>query len=292
MKITNTYGLPQTMVKALSWQHKPASGLTVTELINPPRIAQLTRRHWDEIEVDISEMMWLLLGTSVHYILERGELPESLVEEKLSTVWNGVELRGRSDLWYQRILYDYKVTSVWTAVYEPKGRMDWHRAENIYKWLYDLQGFESDAIRVPAILRDWEKRKARQDIKYPAIPFVMFDIPIWSREQVVRYVDSRVTAHLQAAQLPDDQLPPCSDEERWIRGNKYAIMKRGKKRAVKVCDSLDEAKANLPTDPIYNIEERLGEPTRCLDYCNVSEFCSQFSEFYSQCKVGNNEVLP
>jgi len=63
MRILNKYNLPEPLVKAVTWDNKPRKGFSVTDLIQPPRITQLTRRHFDEIEVDASERIWVLLGS-------------------------------------------------------------------------------------------------------------------------------------------------------------------------------------------------------------------------------------
>lgn len=277
MKLTNTYNLPDTLVNALSWaSRKPSEGFSVTGLISPPRIAELTRRHWDEIEADISDMIWLAFGTAVHAVLERGELPESLVEERLSVMRNGVMVRGKADLLYQRILDDWKVTSVWTLIYNPDGREDWEAQLNLYRWLYHMQGFDDiEKLRIIAILRDHSKSKAKRENDYPPIPIATINIPMWTLAETEAYLDSRIQLHLSARGLPDDQLPMCSDKDCWAKPTEYAIMKRGNKRAVKLYDSEEEAKAHLPIGGHY-IEERKGEKTRCEEYCNAQPFCNQF----------------
>lgn len=57
--------------------------------------------------------------------------------------------------------------------------------------------------------------------------------------------------------------------------SKFALMKDGGKRAVRVADhaeDLGEAGEG------YSIVERKGEPKRCTMYCDVSAFCSQWAE--------------
>lgn len=277
MKLTNTYNLPETLVNALSWaSRRPSEGFSVTGLISPPRIAELTRRHWDEIEVDVSDMIWLAFGNAVHAVLERGELPESLVEERLSVMRNGVIVRGKADLLYQRVLDDWKVTSVWTILYNPNGRKEWEEQLNLYKWMYYYEGFDDiEKLRIIAILRDHSKSKAKRERDYPPVPVAQIDIPIWGLDKTEAFLDSRIQAHLTARGLPDDQLPQCTDEDCWARPAQFAIMKKGQKRAVRLYDTEEEAKANLPIGGHY-IEERKGEKIRCDEYCNVNSFCSQY----------------
>ena len=158
MKLTNKYNLPDTFVNALQLFPPRANGYSVTELITPPRIVILTRRHWGELEEDVSDRIWLLLGNATHYVLERGVTPEMIAEEKLKALICGTMIRGKADLWHKRKLSDYKVTSVWSAIYNPEGKPEWEAQLNIYRLLCSLNGKETDALEVVAILRDWNNK--------------------------------------------------------------------------------------------------------------------------------------
>ena len=72
MKLTNHFNLPDTFFQAVL-NDKYSRGdaqYSATDLIRPPRITILSRRYWDEIEEDVSERIWALLGKAVHAILE------------------------------------------------------------------------------------------------------------------------------------------------------------------------------------------------------------------------------
>lgn len=73
MRITNKFNLPETIVKAVKHDtHKMAPGadLSVSALIDAPQIRVLKKRVRD-LEQDASEMLWALLGTAMHNVLER-----------------------------------------------------------------------------------------------------------------------------------------------------------------------------------------------------------------------------
>jgi hypothetical protein len=83
-------------------------------------------------------------------------------------------------------------------------------------------------------------------------------------------VRERVAIHRAASNGIDIQ---CTDEERWMSASKFALMKDGAKRAVRVADhaeDLGEAGEG------YSIVERKGEAKRCAMYCDVSAFCTQW----------------
>jgi len=281
MKVTNLYNLPEPLVKAVSYDIHPRSGFSVTDLIQSPRITQLMRRHWDEIEVDVSERIWALLGSSIHVVLEKGELPNSLKEHPLKAKVNGTDIAGRPDLWYEGVLTDWKITSVWNIIFEPDGRKEYHAQLNIYKWLYEINGLDCNSLEICAILRDWQQSKV-VDHDYPKIPVVVIPIPIWDKATAEKYIFERVKLHTEAKDLPDDELPPCSDEEMWAKPTKYALMHENKKSAVALFNTEDEAQDRLSRiieGRGYYIQERPGKRARCEGYCDVNSFCSQFREY-------------
>lgn len=76
MKITNKFDIPETLVALASrdFYSKGKSDYSVTEIISPPRIQRLRRKHYDAIEQDASDMLWMLLGTALHVVAERSEI--------------------------------------------------------------------------------------------------------------------------------------------------------------------------------------------------------------------------
>ena len=100
MNITNKFGLPDTIVNVLArpTYSKGKAHISVTELINSPRIVQLKRQHWDQIEEDASSMVWSLFGSAVHNILEHGKQENHIVEERIHLTHDGWNLSGAIDL--------------------------------------------------------------------------------------------------------------------------------------------------------------------------------------------------
>jgi len=277
MNITNKYFLPESLVKAITFDDHKGEGYSVTELILPPRILQLRRRHQDEIMVDASERIWLLLGNAVHYILAKGKVINSLPEEKLEVKFDGIKVRGRPDLLHGDTILDYKITSVWNAIYSPEGKDEYIQQLNLYRYLYHLYGFPVNKLQICMILRDWQKSKVEGD--YPEIPIKMIDIPLWELSKVQSFLKDRIKLHECANRRCDWELPFCTPDEIWLKPEKYAIIKRGNKRASTLVDTEEEAKERLKAfSKEYQIEHRSGRRVRCEDYCEVSKWCNQFQK--------------
>jgi hypothetical protein len=110
---------------------------------------------------------------------------------------------------------------------------------------------------------------------YPTKPVELFEIPIWEDFITEAYIADRVRVHEEANALPDEHLPECTAKERWQRTT-YAVRKPGAVRASKVCDDPVTASTEAARlGPEYEIEERVGEPTRCLHYCDAAPYCHQ-----------------
>jgi hypothetical protein len=141
------------------------------------------------------------------------------------------------------------------------------------------KGRDVRSVRIIAVLRDWQRREAQFKPEYPQAPVVSVDIPLWPEEQAMGYMQERVTLHQDAQLLWDTQeaVVECSDEERWTKPTTYAVMKKGAKRATKVFDNVDDAKAHADTlGSGYSVTTREGGRTRCENYCSVAEFCTQW----------------
>ena len=103
MKLTNKFGLPDTVVKALtrSEYSKGDSNRSVTQLIDSPRVRILRQENWENMEEDVSEKMWAVLGTAAHKMFEETGDDKHLTEERLYTEVEGWAISGAIDV--QRI---------------------------------------------------------------------------------------------------------------------------------------------------------------------------------------------
>jgi hypothetical protein len=271
MKYTNIYNLPLAIYNACTaFTRKPTDGrLSVTSLIDSPQILKLKKLHWEELEQDVSERLWALLGTLTHGVLESNAPTNSLNEESLSMEIDGVMITGRPDLYYQEQVHDYKVTSVWSFMHGVK--KEWERQLNIYAAMYRHLGFKVNSLSIHAILRDFSKGKSLSDKNYPVIPFQEVSVNLWTEEEALDYIRKRLVYH--------QVVNHCTDEERWKREDKFAIMKEGRKSAVRVFGIEEDCQTFLKENPQkgkIEIVKRIGAYVRCPDFCMVNKFCPQY----------------
>ena len=279
----NVHNLPEPLVKALTPQRsKPVPGrIGVTALIDSPLRRLLNMRHFDEIEEDASDSFWALIGKSVHYVIEQSD---KNTEIKIQQPVFGATLVGVVDYFKDGHVIDWKTTSVWSAIYSD-GK-DWEKQLQCYAYLLGLQGHLVKELSVYMILRDWQKREAQKGGNYPSIPFKQISYDLWSKTTVEAFIQERVSLHLNAEKSRPDQasneIPThlwCTPTERWKKEDKWAVMKKGQVRAVRLYDSEEAAEAHfdLGIPPAFYIEHRPGEDTRCASYCSVNIWCPYYT---------------
>jgi hypothetical protein len=285
LRITNKFNLPEPVMKALTQDSysRGESDRSVTQLIDSPRKQILCRFHQDEIEEDCTDRLWSVFGTAVHNIFEDYGDIEHIAEERLFFDVDGWRISGAIDLQKGSHIMDYKVTSVWSVIYD---KPEWHNQLNAYAWLVEhAKAVKINKLTIVAVLRDWKNREAEtRQGDYPESPIVLVDIPLWDKNIREQYMAERISLHQKAEfdHLTGEELPLCTDQERWLKPKKFAVKKPKNKRADRVFDTQQEAEdyiANPLSSSNLVIEERVSEPIRCNKYCDASPWCTQQKEW-------------
>jgi hypothetical protein len=178
-----------------------------------------------------------------------------------------IKEEGAREFWR---LSDYKVCSTYQVTRFAE-KVEWVHQLNSYAHLLRLHSFPVGQIEIVAIMRDWRKREAETkgpDI-YPPQQVAVLPLPLWSHDETQIFIEERVRLHQEAR----EKLPHCTAEDRWQRANGFALMKRGRKTAVKIYYAEEEADAAVDGRPEYYVEKRTGHPVRCESYCAVRPFC-------------------
>lgn len=290
MRITNNLNLPLPLVKAVT-QTRHESDLApntirVSELIQPPQLRALARRHDAEITEDASDRIWSLLGTLLHDILEKNAkgLENHVTEEELSIEVNGWKVVGHYDLIELvldgEVLTDWKLTSIYALKEREAVKPEWEAQINIYAELLRRVGRPVAKGQIVAIGRDWSKSRAKRERDYPQKQVLIKPVRLWNSETIDNYLKERVQLHENA--LVFGVWPDCTDEERWAKPDIYALHKKGQKKAVKLFEIEKDAEGWLEQilggQKNYYIDKRKGESTRCAGYCPVSSKCAQWAK--------------
>lgn len=276
MIITNEMGLPESFVNFVSnARHNETGTISATTMLKGEKEIVLTDRHFDEITVDASDMVWATFGSAFHLLMEHQE-DDSFKEERFEVPVGKFTVTGKVDRYdlEREILEDWKTASVWKVIYGDFA--DWKEQGLTYAWLLKQNGLTVKKCRFVALLKDHSKTEAKRKADYPQKPVYVYEFEVTDEElaAVENRIVSKVAKVASAYELEDDKIAPCTAEERWATADKYAVMKDGRKTALKVCDTKEEAEKLLSELGGTRIEERKGESKKCADYCPCREFCN------------------
>ena len=303
MTVTNIFNLPTALVEAVTTErHNNDGEYSATTLLKGACETILTKRHWDEILVDVSESIWQVFGTAVHSIME-AQKDNTFKEEFFSVDVSNSKVTGRVDSYdlENEVLVDWKTASVWKVI--KQDFTDWKRQGLIYAWLMKKCGLTVKKCRFVALLKDQTMGEAKKrlrsnpnislsiftperpiDCEYPPFPIAVYEFDVTDNDltDIEAFIEARVKALEFADTLKDEELTPCSTEERWCTPEKWAHMKEGRKSAIKLYDTEEEAaKVELKKDEY--IEHRPGENKKCDNYCNCKEWCPLFRKEVTEC---------
>ncbi len=276
MNATNQHDLPSWLYRLLSYdtygRGDMPSDISVTQLIDSPMVRRLRIDHKDAIEEEAVDRLWSVYGTAIHDRAQEANSNSAdvIMEKRLYHRIGDKVLSGQFDIYepYSKNLTDIKVTSAWSVTYG--GNSKWEPQLNVLAYLLAQHDYEVKSLTIGAILRDWQRSKAG-DGNYPALPVQLIDIPLWSQPKQLQYIIDRMRMHF-------DDAPTCSDEERWRSPDKFAVMKEGRKSALRVLDTKDAAErwqvANTREGDGTYIDYRAGAYKRCEAYCSVADFCA------------------
>lgn len=294
--------LPVPLVNALQADdYDPGIGdYTPSSLNRPPYMAKLWSLYKDEVVIDLPSRAYMMGGKAIHKVLETASADElkylretrvyAYIGEKLvSMMFDTLCLENGE-------LSDYKWTTVYKFIpsfngdYSPAP--DWEFQLNVGAYILRKGAFivkdghkkridsiDIKKLRIWGILRDHHKSGYVRDPKnYPQHAMAYRDFPIWTMEEAVERISERISLHEQAKNSDLDNIPVCTIEERWETPTKYAHMKKGWKKAVKLYNDKNICEKFVKFEGEgHFLEERPGERKRCKDYCDVSEFCPNYA---------------
>lgn len=285
MKVTNKLNLPAAFVNAVSTnRHNAAGCFSATTLNKGAKEIILSDRHFDEITVDAADSVWAVWGTAVHALLE-SQPDNNFHEEYFKVPVSNSFVTGQVDSYDMEngVINDWKTASVWKVQFNDFS--DWRRQGLTYAWLLQQSGLDVKKCRFVALLKDHSKTKAKNDSSYPQSPVFIyeFDVTAADMEETAARILTKVQEIESAYKLDDDDIEPCSEEERWADGEKWAVMKNGRKTALKVLDNQLDADAMAgEMGNAYYVEHRPAISRKCGDYCACKDFCN----FYKNMNKG------
>jgi hypothetical protein len=287
-------------------RYKSSGNYSVTDIINPPRIVRLKKRYKDTVEPKLESLIASMTGTAVHEYfekmirlwIERHDYKDYVLEKEVHIEMQGRRVSGRFDILDGLDLYDIKNCKAWKLVFDPDME-DWHEQQNLYNYLVkEDMGLDLNSLNIIAFYKDWIKGSALRDRAYPQAEVMEYQLGMWPLQRTEDFLYDKLENHIACEELPDEELPLCTREERWERHQggetvHYGILTNSKaKRAKKVIrgGSLDAAVSVAHTLPGLTsdsvIEVRYAQPKRCVDYCEINKYCSFYQGWLQKNEEG------
>lgn len=246
MKITNNAGLPQSVFEALSHDEYSDDGadISVTGLIDSPRIRVLRKIHDEKISLEADTLLASFLGKAFHKAIET-RTKTGTAERRLFIEVNGWKLSGGMDHYHEGVLTDYKTATCFkTSLGCEGGRIEeWENQLNVYAHILRKNGHPAHKLMLFCFFKDWNRRSFATAVKSNKVfvPYQQGGYPdkTWVHFEVPLWSESQAEGY---------------------------ILKR-----VKMHQAAEE---KLPLCS----EKEIWRGTRCLSYCSVAEWCSQFRE--------------
>ena len=274
MKITNKFNLPQALVDAVKNHEHRKGNFSVTQLLKGSTEIALEMMYKDKLEMDVADMFNMLLGTAVHQLLEE-QRQDGILNEYYMEVpsFAGFTVSGTADVIDMIIgeIRDYKTCASWKIIY--KDFDDWKRQGKAYCYLWHvLTGKLYTHFKIVAVIKDFSQTEAEKKSDYPQKPIITISFE-YTYEEIMGVGEEWEEKIIEVLQkLSSQYFGECSAEERWAKPAKYALMKKGRKTAVKLFDTEMDALIAKGQDPTLYVEYRAGEDTKCDKYC-VSGKC-------------------
>ena len=186
----------------------------------------------------------------------------------------------------RRHIDDIKVTKTWAhkfGAHLPK----WTEQLSIYQFLYGINGILIETASVLEMLRDWSEHELGRQQDYPEFDVYEIPIDLLPEDETYALIRERGERILELIDAPLEELPPCTDEDRWADPPAFAVFgKKDAKRATKLfrvergedphvqyelaCDL-----RNKKGGTSY-VEERPARNKRCEKWCSAAPFCLQW----------------
>ena len=283
--------------------------ISATTLLKPLRQVILPSRiPPGEGLVNLADMMNNRMGTAIHDGIEKAwmtnyrkamqniGLPDRIIdhvrinpsaeelgtgiisiylEQRLSRQLGKWIITGKFDFIGEGKVQDFKSTSTFTYK-KQTGADKYTQQGSIYRWL-DPRKIYQDRMDIHYIFTDWKGAMAKSDPSYPPKRFHTQSFELLSLNETEAFIRKKLALIEQYWNAPEEELPPCNDDELWRSEPVFKYYKNPAKtaRSTKNFDTMQDAMLRLSEDGNVGIVKEVpGQVTACR-YCPAFAACTQ-----------------
>jgi len=281
LTITNKYGVSEAIVNATKIDnHRVIGDISVTGLLDAPQVRILKRTC--EMEEDVTDRIWALMGTAVHYMLQLGEVgareakilleaAEILMkeDEEKASKWitkfvkekypQAINKDVLTEVTLSHTMHDMTFSGTFDRYTISKCHLEDYKNTSVYpymnpeaqkKWVGQLNVYafllreNGYEVKKADITAIFRDFSAAKSFQkgYPKKPIETFNIPLYSQDFMRDYIGKRILLHKEAE---SGNIPPCTAKDMWSVKDSYAVTSPGRKRAIKLFPTRPLAEAFL-----------------------------------------------
>lgn len=311
----NTSAVPLSMAVFLATDHydydDDPNTISATSLLKPVRQLVLSARvPQQDVKVELINLLASRMGTAIHNgiewawtknhvkamqalgypqrVIDRvviNPMPQQLaanpdlipvyMEQRKSRQVGKWKVTGKFDFVGEGRVEDFKTTTTFTAINSTNDeKYAWQGS--IYRWLSPDIITQSE-IAIQFIFTDWNKAKALSDPKYPQQRMQQRLIPLKPLLETDAFVKRKLQQIEAYWDAPEDEIPPCGDEDLWRSDPVFKYYKNPAKtgRSTKNFETQAEAMLRYVQDGSVGIVKEVpGQVTACK-YCPAFAACTQ-----------------
>lgn len=307
MKVSDD-GYPHELVEAvLADDYDSPGGYTPSSLNAPVLQRALLARHGHEIVESVTDHYDRFMGQLKHALLERVKTrnPTWETEVRWGTTIAGQPVSAKLDLYRPDIgrIVDWKNTKASSMFFQKDGPKAEHVQQlNVQAEMARRNGRVVNEVGNILLFKDWSREEALASVEseahgqqdhYPQKWGVWVPAPLWSSEQVVAWIEERIAAHLSVDGLADEEIPICSSDERWAKGEEFAVKGSWQEKGAKALrvfrtktlgssaaareaaedEASNQERRRGSKGGTVTIEHRPAKDVRCLAWCSAAMFC-------------------
>ncbi|RUX60205.1 hypothetical protein EN989_11230 [Mesorhizobium sp. M7A.F.Ca.CA.002.12.1.1] len=151
------------------------------------------------------------------------------------------KIGGKFDQVIDGRLFDTKTTSVYSYLLGRKDN-DYAMQGAIYRWLNPT--LITDAhIFIQFVFTDWQKARSRGDDGYPKTKTLEYPVEMPSIADTEEYIRGKIRELIRYGNVPDEQIPHCTDKELWKGETVYKYFSDPNKTSGRATRNFDGDKA-------------------------------------------------
>jgi hypothetical protein len=321
MTLSNVTNIPLPLAVWLAgdgydFKRGTRKAISATSLLKGVRKILLEERlrEEDKLEVDISQLIASRLGHTIHDGIEKAwtqdyanamkalGYPETMIEririnpepyelrarndiipvyleQRTEKDFMGYAITGKFDMVLDGVLHDFKSTSTFAAVHGSKDE-DYRLQGSIYRWL-NQDKVTADHMVINFIFTDWSKAEARRRPDYPQQRVMPHPLPLYSIPEIENWMRNKIRALEAAADLPEDQIPHCTEEELWRSDPVFKYFSDPAKaldpnaRSTKNSPTMLEAQQYMASKGGKGVIVEVPGKVKACNYCSAFPICGQ-----------------